>query len=71
MLMEIREDIASIQQHLKDLPNTSDKANEALNLGHDNERDIAGIKKMVWSIWGVLGGTIGITLFVYVVEKFL
>lgn len=71
MLMEIREDIASIKEQLKDLPDTSDKADEALNIGHNNERDIAGIKKMVWSIWGVLGGTIGITLFVYVVEKFL
>ena len=71
MLMEIREDIAAIKQQLKDVPETSDKIDEAWNLSHDNERDISSVKKMVWSIWGVLGGTIGLSLFLYIVEKFL
>lgn len=71
MLMEIKEDIAQIKQQLTGLPSTDDKADKAYNASQDNARDISSLKKMVWSIWGVLGGTIGITLFVYIIEKFL
>ncbi|MFT8861258.1 MAG: DNA primase [Schleiferilactobacillus harbinensis] len=71
MLMEIRENIAQIKQQLTGLPSTDDKAEQAYNASQDNARDISSLKKMVWSIWGVLGGTIGLSLFLYVVEKFL
>jgi len=71
MLMEIKEDIAQIKQQLTGLPSTDDKADKAYNASQDNARDISSLKKMVWSIWGVLGGTIGVTLFVYIIEKFL
>ncbi|WP_375155861.1 DNA primase [Lacticaseibacillus paracasei] len=71
MLMEIKEDIAQIKQQLTGLPSTDDKADKAYNASQDNARDISSLKKMVWSIWAVLGGTIGVTLFVYIIEKFL
>jgi Mg2+ and Co2+ transporter CorA len=71
MLMEIKEDIAQIKQQLTGLPSTDDKADKAYNTSQDNARDISSLKKMVWAIWGVLGGTIGVTLFVYIIEKFL
>ncbi|NLT82807.1 MAG: DNA primase [Lactobacillus paracasei subsp. paracasei] len=71
MLMEIKEDIASIKQQLTGLPSTDEKANEAYNASQDNARDISSLRKLVWSIWGVLGGTIGVTLFVYIIEKYL
>lgn len=71
MLMEIKEDIASIKQQLTGLPSVDDKAEKAYNASLDNARDISSLKKMVWSIWGTLGGTIGLTLFIYIVKKFL
>lgn len=71
MLMEIKEDISAVKEQLKALPTTDDKADRALNGTQDNAREIATLKKMVWTIWGVVGGTVGLTLFVYVVEKYL
>lgn len=71
MLMEIKEDIAQIKQQLTSLPSTDEKAEKAYNVGLDNARDISSLKKMVWTIWGVIGGSIGLTIFIYVIEKFL
>ncbi|WP_203623339.1 DNA primase [Lacticaseibacillus sp. 866-1] len=71
MLMEIKEDIVQIKQQLTSLPTTDEKAEKAYNVGLDNARDISSLKKMVWTIWGVIGGSIGLTIFVYIIEKFL
>lgn len=71
MLMEIKEDIAQIKQQLTSLPSVDEKAEKAYNTSLDNARDISSLKKMVWTIWGVIGGTIGLTIFIYVVEKFI
>lgn len=71
MLMEIKEDIAQIKQQLTSLPTTDEKAEKAYNVGLDNARDISSLKKMVWTIWGVIGGSIGLTIFIYIIEKFI
>lgn len=71
MLMEIKEDIAQIKQQLTSLPTTDEKAEKAYNVGLDNARDISSLKKMVWTIWGVIGGSIGLTIFIYILEKFI
>ncbi|MFD1428698.1 DNA primase [Lacticaseibacillus mingshuiensis] len=71
MLMEIKEDIAQIKQQLTSLPTTDEKAEKAYTVGLDNARDISSLKKMVWTIWGVIGGTIGLTIFIYILEKFM
>ncbi|WP_333604392.1 DNA primase [Lactobacillus acetotolerans] len=71
MLMEIKEDIAQIKQQLTSLPTTDEKAEKAYNASLDNARDISSLKKMVWTIWGVIGGTVGLTIFIYIIEKFI
>lgn len=68
-LMSIKEDVATIKTKVEDLQSADKKADKALSRSIENEHKISSLTKNVYAIYGTVFGTIGISLFIYIVEK--
>lgn len=82
LLLEMNQTLARLDEKVTAMKGTENKADRALNLSVENSRQIKekyesivgqinNLTKLVYTIYGILGGTIGLTLMLYIVEKFL
>lgn len=82
LLLEMNQMLARLDEKVTLMKDTGNKADKALNLSVENSHQIkekyenitsqfSNLTKLVYTLYGILGGTIGLTLLVYIVEKFL
>jgi hypothetical protein len=82
MLMDIQKQVADISARLDVMSLTNEKAEKALAISKENSHlieansklhdvSMAQITKMVYGVYGILIGTIGVTLVIYIIEKAL
>lgn len=82
LLLEMNQTLARLDEKVTGMKDTGIKADKALNLSVENSRQIKekyenivgqinNLTKLVYTIYGILGGTIGLTLLLYIAEKFL
>lgn len=82
LLLEMNQTLARLDEKVTTMKGTAAKADKALDLSVENSRQIrdkyeniisqiTNLTKLVYTIYGILGGTIGLTLLLYIAEKFL
>lgn len=82
LLLEMNQTLARLDEKVTTMKGTEAKADKALDLSVENSRQIKekydsitgqinNLTKLVYTIYGILGGTIGLTLVLYIIEKFL
>lgn len=82
MLIDIQKQVAGIAVQIQSMSATDDKAEKALAISKENshlieanskrvEMAMSQAMKMIYAVYGILIGTIGVTLVLYVIEKAL
>ncbi|WP_311408626.1 DNA primase [Liquorilactobacillus uvarum] len=70
-LMDIKERLARIEANTGGITATDEKVEKALAMAKEHEHRINGLQKLIYTLYGLVGGTVGVTIFIYIVEKFI
>lgn len=71
MLISIKEDVASIKAKMSGISDTDKKADDALVLAQEAKTQVNKLERQFNRVIYTVATTVGLALFVYIIEKFL